>query len=176
MREPEETPSRVQLIGRITVSLVLLGYMFASPLIREFRVSRSRHFPEWKMFYWASTDPPACAVEFFTDDGPIDRLAALGVENPLEVKAKRRRLMGARAVFNQARQLCRGLEGEPRVLHGRAKCATMKGWKQLYDGSENLCTIQLPKEKRKKKKKNKNKNKNKGNKNAKRARAPNPGS
>lgn len=117
--------------------LPVLAWLTLGPVARQGFGVRSKWFNAWYMYKGANSR--ICWAQWSLGDGSkIDRLAVLGLP-PWNVVGKgKRNLTTPAEVRACARALCRALPPGT-DLRVEAKCGHYGGWKQIEDGSRDLC-------------------------------------
>jgi hypothetical protein len=145
---PLALPDRAAPLARGTAFALVVAYVCFAPAHWYTPAFGSPHLPDWAMFHNGGVHQ--CRVRFFTVDPggalqPVDRRNVLDLDRPGRSR-RDRALRKAKAVRSQARQLCKRLHVDD--LRADAACSALEGWKQVYDGDENLCPKRRPKRRR----------------------------
>lgn len=138
-KAPERAKATPSSTVRTVLFAVVLAFIVAAPLSRQFLGVNNPHLRAWVMFSGIGLD--AMDVRFFERhaDGSkteLEPFSELGRKRP--GSARQRRLKGAREVRTVARKICqrRGVGMDLRVI---ARRATTEGWVQEFEGRKNLC-------------------------------------
>ena len=141
-------PSRRVLFARALALCVCTVWFWQGP-IRKAVLEDDRE-PVWNWVLFRGSGKKVCDLRLFElrdgEEVPIDRPKLLGYENsrdmPRPVRVVRRPKLEA-----HTRELCRALkkrDGEAVELYGRIRCAGRDEWKEVEDGTRDLCKAHAP--------------------------------
>ena len=131
---------------RVTLLLLLGGWIVLSPGYRQVLGGRSLWFPRWVMFHGFGRN--VCDVKFFqTEDGgetltPLDRFEVLDRERKWSGNKSLVRMDNKLAVESVGLRLCRAM-GPDADVRATARCGSRGTWITKLVAKKNLCDQQV---------------------------------
>jgi hypothetical protein len=127
---------------RLTLLLMIGGWIVMSPGYRQILEGRSKWFPRWVMFHGFGRN--VCDVNFFqTADGgetlvSLDRFEVLDRKRTWSENKSLVRMDNKSAVQAVGRRVCKAL-GEEADVRATARCGSRGKWVVKYRAKTNLC-------------------------------------
>lgn len=132
---------RAIVTTRAIVALSLAVLIVVGPAYRHVFAGREAYFPRWSMFSGIATGFIAARFELQTKEGERRVIPWREVwPSPENEKGPLRaqRLTHERELKSLILRVCRAQSSEG-VLHVHAKVADRRGWKTIWDGTEDVC-------------------------------------